>query len=155
MLINSSSPTGIITLNTPEYLSTLSLFGSTGGGTNTVNYTLHFAGGSTQTGSLTFPDWFNNSPVAIAASGRVNENGFDSVGGGNPNVYQENIAFTYTGLALDSISFSDAAGGGGNTAIMALSGTFLGEVPEPSSVVALCGLGAMGLFFVARRRRKS
>jgi PEP-CTERM motif len=27
-------------------------------------------------------------------------------------------------------------------------------VPEPSSVVALCGLGAMGLLLIARRRRK-
>jgi hypothetical protein len=27
-------------------------------------------------------------------------------------------------------------------------------VPEPSSVVALCGLGAMGLFLAVRRRRK-
>jgi hypothetical protein len=29
------------------------------------------------------------------------------------------------------------------------------QLPEPSSVVALCGLGAMGLFLFARRRRKS
>jgi hypothetical protein len=28
-------------------------------------------------------------------------------------------------------------------------------VPEPSSVVALCGLGVMGLFVAVRRRRKS
>jgi hypothetical protein len=28
-------------------------------------------------------------------------------------------------------------------------------VPEPSSVVALCGLGAMGLFMAVRRRRKA
>lgn len=29
------------------------------------------------------------------------------------------------------------------------------DTPEPSSIVALCGLGAMGLFLFARRRRKS
>jgi hypothetical protein len=30
---------------------------------------------------------------------------------------------------------------------------FLQAVPEPSSIAALCGLGAMGLFFFARRRK--
>jgi hypothetical protein len=28
-------------------------------------------------------------------------------------------------------------------------------VPEPASILALCGLGAMGLLLFARRRRKS
>ena len=29
----------------------------------------------------------------------------------------------------------------------------INEVPEPSSLIAICGLGAMGLFIVARRRK--
>jgi len=31
----------------------------------------------------------------------------------------------------------------------------ISSVPEPSSIVAFCGLGAMGLFLIARRRRES
>ena len=87
ILINGSQvTTGTLTLTTPANYAKLEVFGSSGGGANVVNYTLNFAGGSTQSGSLTFNDWFGGdaSPTAYNAGGRINAGGYDSVGGAIP-----------------------------------------------------------------------
>ena len=113
-----------VTLTTAASYSTLELFGSTGGGTNTVDYTLNFAGGSTQSGSVSFQDWFNGGPtVAVDASGRINSGGYDAVGSTNPSIYEVPLAFTYTpGLILDSITLTQDVNSGGHTAIFGVSG---------------------------------
>ena len=111
---------------------------------------------------VTFPDWFNNGPVAIDANGRINgNNSYDSVNGGNPNVYQENLgSITSTsGLTSITLSYDTTPGrnGGGHTDIVALSGTFVGQVPEPSSIIALVGLigmGCIGLVVRHNNRRR-
>jgi hypothetical protein len=55
----------------------------------------------------------------------------------------EDLAFVHGNIAGDqSIAIDDVS-------------IFTSTVPEPSSLVAFCGLGAMGLFMAVRRRRKS
>ena len=68
--------------------------------------------------------------------------------GGTPAIgaYYEGL-FT-ANAATETIDVNNQ---GGNQ----IDGLVLSTVPEPSSVVALCGLGTMGLFLAARRRRKS
>jgi hypothetical protein len=44
--------------------------------------------------------------------------------------------------------------GGGSAFTGNIDELTISSVPEPSSIAALCGLGAMGLFIAARRRRK-
>jgi hypothetical protein len=56
----------------------------------------------------------------------------------------------------ETISFVAYNGGGGDNNTMQLNADIaFTPVPEPSSVVALCGLGAAGLVLVVRRRRRS
>ena len=87
-----------------------------------MNYTLNFAGGSTQSGSLNFSDWFNNPNPAYTANGRINSGGYDSVNSGNPSIYELPIPITFTaGLTLDSVTFTYASGPA-NTGIFAISG---------------------------------
>jgi hypothetical protein len=67
--------------------------------------------------------------------------------------------FSYTtNLAADvggSSAYIGFTGGtGGGNALQTIT-NFDFTTPEPSSVVALCGLGAMGLFVLVRRRRQA
>lgn len=68
------------------------------------------------------------------------------------------IIFTTSASAgadgLGSVDFLNSGGGVDNT-IDVTNVSLTAAVPEPSSLVALCGLGAMGLFVIARRRRKA
>jgi hypothetical protein len=74
--------------------------------------------------------------------------------------YEENngafSTLSYTGLASAGGTLSIASlalDGNGDT--LHFYGFTVAEVPEPSSVVALTGLGVMGLFVVVRRRRRA
>jgi len=150
---------GTLSLTNPGRYSTLSFFASTGSAFATpsiINYTLHFADGSTLSGTFSAPDWFGNSPTAIIANGRTDATGssFFDVNSGNPRIYQENIGLIPSSSALTSIDLSLNNGlGSAHTAVFAVSGTAVTAVPEPAAIISL-GLGAVGLVGYTWRRRK-
>jgi MYXO-CTERM domain-containing protein len=162
VLLLNNGQSGTMTLATPGVYSSLTVLTSTGsaGSDTDLNYAIHYQNGHTQTGTIQSPDWFNSSPVAIGAGGRVSAGSpfsFDnqSAPGGNPNLYQENIGLTLTTSKIISIDFDKTGqNNNGNTAIWAVSGTVATLTPEPSSFV-LAGLAAVGLAVAARRRRKA
>jgi autotransporter-associated beta strand protein len=125
LLINQSQVTsGTLTLADPGAYTTLEVFGSDGNGAQVVNYTLNFAGGSTQSGSLNFSDWFGNdgSSTAYNASGRISSAGYNAVGSPNPDIDEVSVPLTFSpGLVLTSVNFSYSSGGA-NTAIVGISG---------------------------------
>ena len=151
VLLNNTTPTATLTLATPAAYSNIAFYSATGNGSGTVTYTINFVGGATESGTFGSPDWFNSSPTAMIASGRVNnvETGStDNVGGENPRIYEALLNVSNTDAPIESITLSrDTANG--NTAVFALSGTV---VPEPASA-GLLATAALG--FLARRRRQS
>jgi len=152
LLIDSDhAGTLTLTLATPGRYESLSFFGSTGNGNNTVAFLLHFADGSQKLGAAIFADWFYNDPVAYAADGRITPDGYDSVGAFYPAIYQVNIGAIDSSVALTSIDFAYGFGGG-HTAIFAVSGQAV-PAPEPSSVILL-GLGGVGIAVGHVRRRR-
>jgi hypothetical protein len=148
LMLDTAHTTGTLTLTSPAIYSALSLLvaGANGGGN--INVTVNYAGGGTQTATISAPDWFNNSGIAIDANGRATTAlGFDSTTSGNPRIYQQDITLTDTTDAVTSVGVTWPLTTGGNrAAVFGLSGQ---PVPEPASLVLL-SLGAIGL--LVRRR---
>jgi hypothetical protein len=149
LLLNNATPTGTLTLTSPVPLNQVAFYDATGNGNGTINYLIHFVGGATEGGSFTSGDWFNNSPTALNANGRINNtvNGTtDNVNAGNPRIYEHLFGVANTSAAVQSIDFTRAAANG-NTSILAVSGA---QVPEPGSIAAL---GVAATASLIRRRR--
>ena len=113
---------------TPSKHSSLSFLASAGHGPVMVDYAVNHADSSVETGSITVPDWFNGTPVAYNANGRVDvvSGVFDAVNAGNPRLYGLDIALGNTVSPVTSVYLSfdaanTSAGGGG--AFFAVSGT--------------------------------
>jgi hypothetical protein len=158
MVNNSNLPSGTLTLTTPAKYSALTFFAATGSGNLTLNYVLHFADGSSASGTFLAPDWFFNSPIAVSSNPTgVGDARYNVLGGffdgpdvqGYPAIYQLNIGAIPSSSALTSIDLSFNSGST-NTAVWGVSGTL---VPEPASLTLL-GFCAVSLLGCAGLRRK-
>lgn len=149
---------GTLTFTTPRAYRQLAVFSSSGGGSPTVGYTIHYADSTTQTGSFTSKDWFGGGDtVAVNEKGRVY---YDSAWTLDPNteslvslgasIYQASITGFDSSKTIASIDFAATSDNTAKTAIFAISGT---SVPEPGTLLmSLCC--AIGLTAYAWRRRK-
>ena len=155
LLLDSGAASATLSLATPAKYSALSLLTSSGNGTGTLRLTLQFTDTAppiTITAPVTSPDWFNATPIAITANGRVvaTTGVFANVNSGNPRLYQENVPLPAeaAGRELSAVNIA-WTGSGANThsAVFALSGTL---VPEPGAI-GLLGLAAVAA--LTRRRR--
>lgn len=124
LLINTNSPTGTLNLTTPAALSSLSFLAAAGNGSPTINYVVHHAAGSSETGTMVVPDWFSNGDYVTVVNGRVNvvSGGFQSVDGGNPKVFSVDIALSNTTSPVTRIELDASTAGSGVVAIFAVSG---------------------------------
>jgi hypothetical protein len=159
LLLDAANTSGTLTLLTPGHFSSLSFLTSSGSvfqSAPTLGLTIHFADGSSALSGLGIvsPDWFDHSPTALNASGRVgvDTGNFDHVGTSDPRMYQETVQLPSNawGHPISSIDITWTSNGSDNshTGIFALSGV---SVPEPSSV-AMLGSGVLGLALTLRRR---
>ncbi|MFO0809977.1 MAG: autotransporter-associated beta strand repeat-containing protein [Gemmataceae bacterium] len=132
MLDNAGgNTTGRFTLATPTALTNVSFLTSSGNGAGTVTATLHYADGTPDATGLTFTsaDWFNNTPIAINANGRIAAGGYNNVNGGNPRLYDATIANPNPTNPISSIDLSWTGGTNTHTAIFAVSTPVLNGDP--------------------------
>jgi predicted alpha-1,6-mannanase (GH76 family) len=129
--LDSTHSASFVPLSPAPFLA-LSFLTASGHGPVGVDLLVHHADGSSETGLLTSPDWFFNTPVVWNCQGRVNvQTGtFDNVNSGNPRLYFKDISLTNTISAVTSIDLS-LDNGGGEAAIFGVSG-----VGSPMEVVA-------------------
>ncbi len=114
--------TATFTLSQPAAYNGLSFLAADGNGAANIGVTLNYASGFSYSTTINVGDWFNGSPVAITANGRINSGGYDSVNSGNPNLYYYDIVGLSPAQQLQSISFNFEGGGSTHTAIMAVTG---------------------------------
>ena len=127
VLIDSTVTSDTITLNLSSAYSALSFLESSGGGGMTINYTVHHADSTTETGSFTTTDWFGGGGQAFTVNGRVDvSNVYQywnwSTYSGVPKIYNADITLTNTTSPVISVDLSYSSGGG-HACILALSGS--------------------------------
>jgi autotransporter-associated beta strand protein len=129
--------TGRFTLTTPTTnLTTISFLTSSGNGAGNLTATIHYSDGTPDASGLTFtsPDWFNNTPTAIIANGRINAGGYANVNSGNPQLYDETITNPNPSSPISSIDLSWTGGATTHTAIFGIAGAN-GSTAVPVSVL--------------------
>src|SRR4030095_547039 len=101
-----------------------SFLGSAGNGAATLNYTVHHADTTTETGTLGVPDWFGAGTIAWTAGGRspVNGLGIQIINSPNfPYLFSLDLVLTNTTSAVTSVDLNYVSGG--VSVLLALSGT--------------------------------
>lgn len=121
VLLSGGVPNATITLTAPANYTGLSFLATAGNGPVGVNYTVHHADSSTETGTLSVPDWFgpSSAPEAMSVGARVDAlginfqfptpaNGFT---GPAPYLWSMDIPITKTTSAVTSIDLTYTSGG--------------------------------------------
>ena len=87
-MVDSSHSANLVPVTLNPF-SALSFLTAAGHGPVTVDYQVQHSDGSVETGTLTSPDWFLNTPVVFNAQGRVDvvTGVFNNVNNGNPRLY--------------------------------------------------------------------
>lgn len=114
VMLNANAGSATVTLATPTACSALSFLGSAGNGAVTVNYIVHHADSSTETGSFVVPDWFGSGTIAWTAGGRVPGNGlgFQIINSPNfPYLFSINFSVVNTASPVTSVDLNYASGG--------------------------------------------
>jgi hypothetical protein len=121
---------GTMTLSSPGTYTNLSILNACGNGPTVINYTIHHADTTTETGTYNSQDWFSSSffptnGIAYIAAGRVPMGrAFNVINNGGSltsvKLWFTDIPVGNTGSAVTSIDYSYVSGG--RSCMFALSG---------------------------------
>ncbi|RYD33115.1 MAG: hypothetical protein EOP86_14115 [Verrucomicrobiaceae bacterium] len=160
-LLLNSGLSATLTLTNPSAVSTLTIFGTTAGGSSSSSVLLTFSDASTSLYTLADNtgigrDWFQpDASTALAIGGRLSNRGEDAY---TNLFYEENASISLfeslltlsaadQAKTLSSLTFTHTSGG--TLAVMGVSGEVI-PVPEASASAMLLLAGLTGL----RRRRR-
>ena len=103
-----ASHSATLTLATPAAFAGLSFLTSAGHGPVIIDYIVHHADASADTGSLNSQDWFGNNPVGLVANGRVDvvSGTLDNVNNNNPKLFVADISLGNRSSPVTSIDLS-------------------------------------------------
>jgi hypothetical protein len=134
LLADSTVPGGgTLTLAVPTTCVGLTFLGVSGGGGSSMNYTVTHQDTSTETGAISYNDWFNGTPYAFITGGRVGTpGGGEQNNGANPRLYSAAITVS-SGSPVVSIGFT-YGGSGGHPAVYAVSTSTDGTTFTPAVV---------------------
>jgi len=153
LVLNSDTGlfSGTLALTTPALYQSIAILANSGSADaiGLASLALNFSDGSSFTTSYYAPDWFNNSPYALAGTDRINlATGATAGGPDNPRFYQTTINLASllgaSNKPLASLVLSKASSAN-STAIYAVSGllappsppSFLGNQPTNLTILEL------------------
>jgi hypothetical protein len=112
------------------------------GGPTTVNFSLELRGGDDPTTGVDV----KINGIDLGTYSTASTSSFVTITTPVTYIAPGSSSYTLTFTGVDGLNGQD------NTDF--IDNVQINTVPEPTSAVALCGLGAMGLFVIVRRRRK-
>jgi hypothetical protein len=124
VMIDGTLPGGTLTLATPAAFARLSFLTAAGNGPGTVQFTIHYQNGTTQTGTFTCPDWLSTVSPAHTSFGRIDARAFtfDSLNENRPSLFTRDISLSDTNNPVTQIELSYVSGSAHN-AVFAISGS--------------------------------
>ncbi len=137
IFVDPAHPTANLTIASPQTYSAISFLSATANGNVTNQAIMQYADGTSETNTFVSRDWFNNTPVAFYANGRVNlDTGTINSDPGraaapsNPRFYEAQFALGNTGSAVTNVvlTYLNPTTSTGRGYIFAVSAT-AGAVP--------------------------
>ncbi len=125
VLVDSNVPTATMVPSSAKNFPALSFLTAAGNGPVTLGCTVHHQDGTTESNTFSSLDWFNYSPVAVNANGRVyvNTKTVDNINLGHPRLYAVDYPLTGTASPVTSIVLNFISGATGSHAVVfAVSG---------------------------------
>ncbi|MDB6022122.1 MAG: hypothetical protein JWQ04_1979 [Pedosphaera sp.] len=127
VLLVDATHSGTLTPTTPAAYNALSFLAAAANGPIIIDYTVHHADTSTESGTIAVSDWFGSQTAALNANGRVDvqSGAFDSVSTGNPRLYSFDITLANASSPVTSVDLSydaNTVNGAAEGAIFAMSG---------------------------------
>jgi hypothetical protein len=123
--VDQARPEVNLTPATPALYTGLSFLSATANGTVTNQCIMQYADGTSETNTFLSRDWFNNTPFAFVARGRVNLNNrsFNNIGANNPRLYEAQF-FLNSASPLTNVVLRWIGGAATSRAVVfAVSGT--------------------------------
>jgi hypothetical protein len=122
-MIDTDHAVVVLTLTSATNYAALSFLTSSGGARNLIQYFVHYEDKTSERGTFTSPNWYNDGDPAWAANGRVNVTTFENrdLNSYNPRLYSVDISLSNRVSPIVSLELS-LAQGAGHTVIFAVSG---------------------------------
>jgi Concanavalin A-like lectin/glucanases superfamily/Immunoglobulin domain/Immunoglobulin I-set domain len=130
--VDTNAQVANITIASPSAYSALSFLSATANGTVTNQCIMQYADGTSETNTFLSRDWFNNTPFAYVANGRVNLDSrtVNNINNNQPRLYEAQFALGNTVSPITNVvlKWLGAANINARVAVLAVSGT-AGAVP--------------------------
>jgi hypothetical protein len=138
VMIDSTLTSGTLTLGTPAAYTQLSFLTAAGSGPGTIQFTIHYQNGTTQTGTFTCPDWLSTASAAHTSFGRIDVRAFifDSLNEHRPSLFTRDISLSDTNNPVTQIDLGYVSGAAHN-AVFAVSGS--ASQTDPFTPIAVSG----------------
>jgi hypothetical protein len=123
VLIDSNLTTGTLTLISPAAYGQLSFLVASGNGAGQAQFIIRYQDSTSQTGTVSCPDWFTALNAAAELNGRVDVTtfNFDSVNSGHPGLFSRDFTLSNSLSPVTRIDFAYVSGAN-HCAVFAISG---------------------------------